>query len=106
MDAHVLALLDQLHRVQLAEAQQLTVLERDGALQPDAPTVIGELEHQLVERSGGEGSFGAEHQRHQQPTAVALGDPCLHALATGAHDRDGIGALGELDITAILRCLR
>src|ERR1700735_4429870 len=35
LDAHVLALLDQLDRVQLAEAQQLAALQRDRALQPD-----------------------------------------------------------------------
>ncbi len=69
------------------------LLERHCTPQPDPPAAVGELEHQLVERPVIERPFGAEHQRHQQPLAVALGDPRLDALAARAHEGHGVGAL-------------
>ncbi len=49
LDADVLALLDLLDGVGLVEAQQLAVLEGDGAPQSDPPAGSGELQRELLE---------------------------------------------------------
>jgi hypothetical protein len=97
-DAYVLAFLDHLHRVQILEAQQLAVLERDGALQADAPAAVGELQHQPLQASALEGVLGAEHERHQQRMTVALGHACLHAFARRSDERHHVGAPRQLQL--------